>query len=699
MLSLPGRRSTSPTQPRRTLAALAFCVAAAGIAGGALAGCSSGGSGGGSSSGAGASTSPQSTVSNNHWKTALSALGQSYQPAPLALDDTGLRRWSALLERSWPRFRTMIEPTLEQALRSAIQQGVSGALTIGQVKNFHLDVAASPWFTGSPAGSELMIELPGNGARWGVGFTVEVGTSVQSSVVGVPFTAGVTLDVDVRVHDIRVVQQVGFDLSNPTRPQPVSAAAPQISLQLDLSSTSPLLSQVVGPLNQVLDPIARLGLGLGAQQVQQELAGLLAQVPTQPPGLGGPGLSPLATPSPLGPVAEDISDEIQAHHLPFGTLLTVHFDQPGYGNGNVVRYRDWGDSAIWTGHYITGEILREELTGDARAFAGAAKALDGLRKCLDVPGQGGLLGRHVVPVGSTHAAGHTGPIGYADGVAYHTEGHISRDQYIGAMLSFITTYQRNPQLRAKAAGLVERVIDYLDRNDWVAYDLDLVTVSAPFTQTPSVLWSFIACGNLANRARWAALHDNHAAMTSILWFHNWTSTREVMESYYKFNLAHSNTAILVSLETDAGRYRDYVKSLEIGHDVVGHHNNAWFDVIWGAAVPSQSGLIGPLVKTELKLWTQRDRRSHPTNNSNDPNVQKTFYTSPFLIGGLQNGQTNPGFWVSTYPLPIGKRVHGDFIWQTQPFQLDGGQTDPTQQHAGVDLILPYWMARSYGMIR
>jgi hypothetical protein len=41
-------------------------------------------------------------------------------------------------------------------------------------------------------------------------------------------------------------------------------------------------------------------------------------------------------------------------------------------------------------------------------------------------------------------------------------------------------------------------------------------------------------------------------------------------------------------------------------------------------------------------------------------------------------------------------VRTDFLWQRSPFQLVGGGIGNIET-AGIDYILPYWMARYYGV--
>jgi hypothetical protein len=47
-------------------------------------------------------------------------------------------------------------------------------------------------------------------------------------------------------------------------------------------------------------------------------------------------------------------------------------------------------------------------------------------------------------------------------------------------------------------------------------------------------------------------------------------------------------------------------------------------------------------------------------------------------------------------IPVDERPTTDFLWQRSPFLLTGGK-DGTTASAGIDFILPYWMARYYGV--
>jgi len=47
-------------------------------------------------------------------------------------------------------------------------------------------------------------------------------------------------------------------------------------------------------------------------------------------------------------------------------------------------------------------------------------------------------------------------------------------------------------------------------------------------------------------------------------------------------------------------------------------------------------------------------------------------------------------------IPVNERVNTDFLWQRSPFLLFGGGFG-TIEAAAIDYILPYWMARHYGL--
>jgi hypothetical protein len=310
-----------------------------------------------SSPAGGATTAPASAA---HWRAALTALGTSYSPAPISLDDAGLQRASALLAQSWPTLRAWIDRILEARLRRQLATLPPGVVSRLTVKRLAIDTAAAPAFVSEAGGAGIRLEAPAAPGAWTVEIDAEIDVMTQVRIFGINTWVGTTLDLSVAARDIRGDARIDFDLRDPARPEPVQVHAPHLDLRLDLSSTSPVLAQIAPTVAQILDPIIRRALFLGAADAQQSIAGFLARVPRTPHGLGGAPLGSV-TPAPdLGALADRISEEIQRDHLPFETLVGVRYSLPGYGNGVPVRYVDTGDSALWTGHYLAAEAMPPE---------------------------------------------------------------------------------------------------------------------------------------------------------------------------------------------------------------------------------------------------------------------------------------------------------------------------------------------------
>src|ERR1700745_2025947 len=79
-----------------------------------------------------------------------------------------------------------------------------------------------------------------------------------------------------------------------------------------------------------------------------------------------------------------ISANIQARHMPFGTLL-----DPIYASSTssqIIGYTRCGDSALWTRAYLAAESFRYKVTQSADALANLKKALAGLNGLSVVTG-------------------------------------------------------------------------------------------------------------------------------------------------------------------------------------------------------------------------------------------------------------------------------------------------------------------------
>src|SRR4051794_23671673 len=100
--------------------------------------------------------------------------------------------------------------------------------------------------------------------------------------------------------------------------------------------------------------------------------------------------------------ALSISANIQARHMPFGTVL-----DPIYASSSsdqVVGYTRCGDSALWTAAYLASESFHYQVTKSADARRNVKRALAGLKGLVDVTGDN-RLARCMFPANSPFAAG------------------------------------------------------------------------------------------------------------------------------------------------------------------------------------------------------------------------------------------------------------------------------------------------------
>ena len=108
---------------------------------------------------------------------------------------------------------------------------------------------------------------------------------------------------------------------------------------------------------------------------------------------------------------------------------------------------------------------------------------------------------------------------------------------------------------------------------------------------------------------------------------------------------------------------------------VGGHGNAHFNLIDRALRGPDAARDAETVDL-LRRWLSRPRRDF------------------FVDRG--SAYSECGENQSCTVIPVEQRVPTDFVWQRSPFQLRGGG-DGFIESAGIDFLLPYWMARYYGL--
>jgi hypothetical protein len=684
-------------------------------------GCSSGGSGGGSKSQG--SSSAGSSTNATQWQTAMAALAQGGPQDPVRLTATGLSAFNDLIARNWPHALPFIRDAVEQEIMKAIPPQHAGGLSVLQVKSITFDGATPPELQATaPAPIQtLEAHIPQfGGAGWSLSMEVVLGGTIPINLGGGVQT-GITVQfaATATASGVRVVQPIDMDLSHHTQVQITSAGTPLLQLQLQFTSLDPILSQVLPQVTQLLDPIVRVGLIAGAIYARQQITGFLASgLPSgQSWGKGGPALAPPTGTIDLEQAAEDALTRQLSDHMPFGNLYPAAADTPNSG-GNIIGWRHHGDSALWTGVWLGTAAYRQDATGKKDVLPKIREVVRyyDIMTRVTAP-KIGLLARTAMPTSSPHAAVLTqksvGWVQTVDGVPYAAVGTTSRDSYTGTFFGLGQAFHRIPEVRQDVTPIVDRLLENLENDGWMVYQAPLQNnviasggppgISVTFAQAPMQVANLANIGAMVNPARWAQLRARTEGLTEMMWFNSWVSSHEVHISYYGFSLANLHSMSGFELETDPFNYRGYLKTHRILRETVAHHQNAAFDAANGIGIPTEAATMAPLVQAELELLSQRPHRGFANTLINDPTIQKTTYSTsiPNQPGAPQQPiQTGTRSWVvSVYPIPIEKRPSTAYVWSSSPFDIDSFGTDPKEQHPGVDLTYPYWIARSHGLLK
>ncbi|MFL6213192.1 MAG: hypothetical protein ACJ74J_04780 [Blastocatellia bacterium] len=377
-----------------------------------------------------------------------------------------------------------------------------------------------------------------------------------------------------------------------------------------------------------------------------------------------------------------ISQSIQQRHMPNGTIIDPIFASPS--SNEIVSYTRGGDSAIWTGHYLAAEAFRYKVTASPDALANVWKALDGIRALRVVTGNN-LLARCLVPPGWAFAssitheeAGHGIYGGTVDGHSYLWVGETSRDQYSGVFFGLGVAYDMvdEPSVRAFIQTEVTALLNYLLSRNWAVVMPDF-SVSTIFLGRADQQLSFLQVGRHVNPERFASVYDRYRAQVgaTVITPISFESL-DAYGSYFKFNIDHINLYNLIRLE-DSPKYRKrYLKAYKVMRRALAAHGNAHFNMV-DCALNGLDDDRDSETRRLLEEWLKRSRRDVFVDN-------RANYR---LCGSSR----------ACDPVAVKDRVPTDFLWQRNPFDLVGGGAG-TIESAGIDYILPYWMARYYGVL-
>ncbi|MCU1329011.1 MAG: hypothetical protein JWN34_4381 [Bryobacterales bacterium] len=372
-----------------------------------------------------------------------------------------------------------------------------------------------------------------------------------------------------------------------------------------------------------------------------------------------------------------ITANIKSRHLPFGTILDPIYTLTD--SDTIASYTRCGDSALWTGHYLAAEAFRYKVTEAADALDNVRSAVAGLKALTDVTGTN-LLARCLVPLSSPDAAGIAREEA-ANGVHTNSSygsiwvGNTSRDQYAGAMFGLAVAFDMvsDSAIRSSISGLVTRLVDNLNGHNWSVTMPD-ESSSTTFLIRPDQIETFLAIGRRVNPDRFTgAGYETQRVVYSPSVPLPIRVDVAGDDSYFKFSLDYINLYNLIRLEGSSAK-PIYELAYGVLRDHTALHENAFFNVI-DLALRGPNPARDNQTMALLNGWLLRLRRD---------------------FGADLNGSVPVCGDRACAPVPVWRRPPTDFLWQRSPFQLSVGGAGIIEG-AGIDYILPYWMARYYAL--
>ena len=363
-----------------------------------------------------------------------------------------------------------------------------------------------------------------------------------------------------------------------------------------------------------------------------------------------------------------------------------------------VRHHGAGDGALAEGEALISRLapllvalaLTLMFTPGPTAAADATvenvwRALRGIRSLLDITGMD-LLARCLIPIDSPFASaiqqeegGHGIYYNKLGGKEYFWIGDTSRDQYSGVMFGLSTAYDLadDPSVRDFIRTDVTRILNYLLRRGWNVI-MPNGRFSTTFILRPDQELSFLQVGKRVDPQTFESTYSFYrSAYAFSVIFPITFDNIDDHNHYFKFNLNYINLYNLIRLEEETSPFKQtYMDAYGALRGRTQTHGNAHFNMV-------DRTLKGPNASRDsetialLQLWLQRPRRDYFVN------LQGRY---PSCDGGNR----------ACTPIPVNDRVNTDFLWQRSPFLLYGGGVGLIET-AAIDYILPYWMARSFGL--
>lgn len=397
-------------------------------------------------------------------------------------------------------------------------------------------------------------------------------------------------------------------------------------------------------------------------------------------------------------------------------------------------YGSGGDSLLFTGMYVGATSFRYAVTRDSADLDKAIDSLRGLYILTHASGTPGALMRCAFPTGEGAKWGYPDSWGsrIARGFVYDSPTdlddpfnpgqklpqytyytRVTRDQITGLVYGLSAFWEvvtpdltADPAEKAKInqarqilAQIVEDVYRKLRADDWkirdhtgrndtnsdsVKQDLLRLTLLGVYRKTAALT------SGADRAARIQGKYEDLLDAIKVLGFFPSDPFNRFSSGfqYYAWNLRLTRASALW-LTADAGDkdlVAGYIRKWMFRH--VKNHKNAWFSLIH--AVASGDAEAGADAVLSLKSWSLRPTVGWPSPLAKGWGRDYVRPNEAARISGLADDKV---LW------PHLRKPTGYWTWQKGPW--DNGVTYPIPdlETGTLDTLLPYWMARYYGLIQ
>ncbi len=399
---------------------------------------------------------------------------------------------------------------------------------------------------------------------------------------------------------------------------------------------------------------------------------------------------------------ERYETELRKNHLVGGLVVSLRYADTN--RTRVVAYEGLEDSTAWTGFYLASLAMRFVVERRPATLDAVRQVLDGVERLIQSTGRPGYVPRFAGPARDEAYQAMYSQYGGADPkrpgfgrLAFPgTNGLVwlagpSREIYSGLNLGLALTHQfiREPGIRSRVSNIVDRILTRIELDGGRLDD-----GQGPKEYLPAVLHAaLLRTGASAVGRSWVTKYEKIAELVEAE--HMADDIGATLPRYDSVRPVVFTTAddfALNRLETNRARKMMYQEKLS---------------KIWRSSAPELNPWIAGAVISVDDL-RQMDSKSAPVDSTAMTILQGVLFEYPAWPRWaasiplpsdypLQKVEANGQTW-SKHPLPVYSRPVQAFQWVQSGRTLVTNPVAVPVVHPGVDLMLPYWLARNAGVI-